>query len=160
MERYLLDSNVLIQSEHTIPFDVFPSYWKQLGILFESGEAILHEAVLAELKRVDDDLVPWFKNLDSVKPLKASQDVVDKYIEMCLWANNQSFDDVAVKAFTANTRADAWLCAEAFVLGLVLVTYERSSHSTHKIKIPNVCDAFGVSCISGYDFMRAQGFKF
>lgn len=45
VERYLLDSNIFIQSERYIPMDLFPSFWNELGKLFASGTAVLHQTV-------------------------------------------------------------------------------------------------------------------
>lgn len=66
----------------------------------------------------------------------------------------------ALREFKAESRADAWLCAEALASGLTLVTYETVSNSVKKVKIPNVCAGMGIRCIGGFDFMRAQGFRF
>ncbi len=160
MDRYLLDTNFFITSEQYIPFDIFPSFWSSLAALLESGEALIHESVMDELKRKEDELLPWLKSLNNVKPVKASQQVLDKYLEVCNWPASKNYDSNAIKEFTATDRADAWLCAEACVSGYVLVTYEKSSNSIKKVKIPNVCDAFGVTCIDCRNFMRKEGFKF
>jgi hypothetical protein len=160
LDRYLLDSNFFIRSENNIPFDVFPGFWTRLAELLELGEALIHESVVDELSRKEDDLLAWYKGLNNVKPVKASQDVLEKYLEICAWPASKAYDKTAIRVFTDDTRADAWLCAEACVSGYVLVTYETSSNSIKTIKIPNVCDAFGIACINGFDFMRKEGFRF
>lgn len=160
MAGSLLDSNFFIQSYHFIPMDIFPSFWKEIGNLLKSGEAIVHETVFAELKKHEDELAPWIKGLE-IEPMETSLDCISKYVELCEWArSSDTYTENAKRTFTDSGRADAWLCAEAFASGFGLVSYEVKSNSTNKIKIPNVCELLGVSCLGGFDYMRKQGFCF
>jgi hypothetical protein len=159
-ERYLLDSNIFITSEHQIPMDVFPSFWGEMGHLLESGTAVLHQTVFEELKRHKDPLVPWIRGLEGVKPFPSSQRTIDRYLEVCEWASQQDYTRLALREFKADSRADAWLCAEAWASDMTLVTYEAHSNSPNKVKIPDVCSGLGIKCMNGFDFMRAQGFRF
>ena len=160
MPRYLLDSNFLIQSEHTIPMDIFTGFWAKLAGLLETGDAVLHDTVYSELKVKKDDLVIWIDNNKKIKCMPTSGNALAEHLAMCSWAKRQGYTRDAVRDFSDPNRADAWLCAEAKVSGLSLVTYEKRGASIHKVKIPNVCDAFNITCINGYDFMRATGFAF
>lgn len=160
MERYLLDSNILITSENHIPRDIFESFWQELGGLFTSGVAILHQTVLDELKRRKDPLVEWAESLEDVQAMSATDATLERYLEVCEWADGQSYTPRALRDFKAETRADAWLCAEALASDLTLVTYEAASNSPNVIKIPNVCNGLGIRYVGGFDFMRAQGFHF
>lgn len=160
MERYLLDSNVFITSENHIPRDIFGSFWDRLGDSLESGVAVLHRVVLDELKRRRDPLVEWIESLESLRVMSATNETLERYLEVCDWADKQGYIPAALREFKAESRADAWLCAEALNSHLTIVTYEVSSNSRNKVKIPNVCDGLGIRYISGFDFMRTQGFRF
>lgn len=160
MERYLLDSNIFITSEHHLPQDIFEGFWRELGACLESGTAMLHQTVADELKRKKDPLIEWIEGLEGVEPMPATDDTLEKYLEVCAWADEQDYEPRALREFKDEGRADAWLCAEALASGLVLVTYETPSNSLKKVKIPNVCDGLGVRYIDGFDFMRTQGFRF
>lgn len=160
MERYLLDSNIFIQSEHNLPQDIFEGFWRELGSLLESGTAMLHQTVADELKRKQDPLVNWIESLNGIAAIAPSEEALEKYLEVCSWADGQGYESRAIREFKAESRADAWLCAEALASDLTLVTYETASNSIKKIKIPNVCTGMGICCINGFDFMRAQGFHF
>lgn len=140
--------------------DLFPSFWDELGRLLESGTAVLHKTVLDELKRHKDPLVDWIGGLSGVKALDAGQPTLEKYLEVCEWAENQSYTAQALREFESPTRADAWLCAEAWASGMTLVTYETHSNSRNRVKIPDVCSGLGIKCVGGFDFMRSQGFRF
>ncbi len=160
MERYLLDSNIFITSEHQIPQDIFEGFWHELGACLESGTAVLHQTVADELKRKQDPLVEWIEGLDGVEPMPASDKTLEKYLEVCAWADGQGYNPQALREFKDESRADAWLCAEALASGLTLVTYETRLNSLKKVKIPNVCEGLGARYVNGFDFVRAQGFKF
>lgn len=160
MDRYLLDTNIFITSEQHIPMDLFPSFWNEMGKLLESGVAILHQSVYDELKRHKDQLVPWINGLDGVKPLAAGEETIARYNDVCSWAEGRDYTKLAIREFETDTRADAWLCAEALASGMTLVTYETHSNSLNRVKIPDVCSGLGIECMNGFDFMRAQGFRF
>ena len=58
-------------------------------------------------------------------------------------------------------KADPWLIAKAMVTGAVVVTHESLvSDNTKKVKVPNICKQFGVSCINTFDFLRGTKAKF
>lgn len=160
MERYLLDSNILITSENHIPRDIFEGFWRELGDLLASGTAILHQTVLDELKRRKDPLVKWVENLEGVQAMPATDETLERYLEVCDWADKQGYKALALRDFKAGSHADAWLCAEALASDLTLVTYEVASNSPYRVKIPNVCEGLGIRYVSGFDFMRAQDFHF
>lgn len=58
-------------------------------------------------------------------------------------------------------KADPWIIAKASVLGATVVSHEsRLESTTKKVKVPNVCDQFGVSCISTFDLLRTLRARF
>ena len=160
MTACLLDTNLFITSEQHIPRDIFPSFWDRFGMTLQTGEAVLHKTVLDELEQRKDAIVPWLKSLNGVKPMQASSDTLEKYLEVCAWAENNGYTKEAIREFQSGSRADAWLVAEGAASGLAVVTYEKRSDTIKKVKIPNACEAFGVEWVSGFDFMRQHGFKF
>lgn len=140
--------------------DLFPSFWSEMGRLLESGVTVLHQTVLDELKRHKDLLVPWIAGLDGVKPFATSDEAIGCYNDVCAWAEDQTYTRLAIREFETDTRADAWLCAEALASGMTIVTYETHSNSANRVKIPDVCAGLGIECMGGFDFMRMRGFRF
>lgn len=67
--------------------------------------------------------------------------------------------DLAIAKETEKARflsgADPWLIAKAVVTGSTIVTHELAvpANST-KVKIPNICNKFGVSFIDTYDLLE------
>ena len=54
--------------------------------------------------------------------------------------------------------ADPWLIAHAIASGGKVVTQEtRAGENSQRVKIPNVCDAFGVESLNMYDMLRELG---
>ena len=131
-----------------------------MGELLASGTAILHQTVLDELRRHRDPLVEWVEDQDGVEVMPTSEDALEKYLDVCAWAESQSYTSRAVREFESEARADIWLCAEALASGLTVVTYETSSNSPNRVKIPDACAGVGVRCMDGFDLMRGQGFRF
>lgn len=161
MERYLLDTNVFIQSFNTLPIDIFPSYWAKLAETITSGTGIIHESVFNELKKHKDPLLDWMKSLEGLKVLKSSDKTLQCYLAVCSWAGKDGrYSAQALREFKRQGLADAWLCAEAVASGLVIATHETKSNSPNRVKIPDACAGVGAKCVSYYDFMRSQGFKF
>jgi len=67
----------------------------------------------------------------------------------------------ALAEFLDGSSADACLVAYALNQGIPLITYEKSEPgSKKKIKIPDVCIQFGVSCLSTIDMFRILGQSF
>lgn len=159
--RFLIDTNVLIQSSHTIPQDIFPSFWERLASSFVSGDAVMHESVFNELEAHKDELLDWMQERNQIACMSISKQAAMRYVEICEWANSShQYTAEAKRVFTDSARADAWLCAEADISGFVLVSHEKRSNSTSKIKIPNVCAEFGIDCVDGFEFMRRPKFRF
>ena len=54
--------------------------------------------------------------------------------------------------------ADPWLTAHAIASGGKVVTQEtRARENSKRVKIPSVCDAFGVETLNTYDMLRELG---
>jgi len=54
--------------------------------------------------------------------------------------------------------ADPWVIAHAMAEGAVVVTKEQ--FAPRRIKIPDVCQAFGVRCMDDFQFLREVGVRF
>ena len=160
MERYPLDSNIFITSENHIPEDMFPSFWARLGELLASGTAVLRQTVLDELRRHRDPLVEWVGGQGGVEVMPTSEGALERHLDVCARAESQGHASRAVREFESEARADTWLCAEALASGLTVVTYETSSNSPNRVKIPDACAGVGARCMGGFDLMRGQGFRF
>jgi hypothetical protein len=115
-----------------------------------------------EIDRGKDDLTQWANNdfrvwFESTKV----NDVLDAYREVIQWAMMQSqYTFAAKREFAEAENADAWVVAYAKAKGCVVVTQEKPApQSKRKVKIPDVCNAFGVMWIDTFVMMRRLGIR-
>ena len=157
----LLDTNLFIQWERFIPFDIFPSFWNELRGLIVSGEALIHTRVYNEIMVKKDPLSKWVDSIQNLTKVESSSGVLlPAYKKVISWAKSQNYTNRALKVFAKYSRADAWLCAEALVSGYSIVTFEKASNSPNKVQIPNVCDGLNISHMDGFEYVKSKGFRF
>ena len=72
---------------------------------------------------------------------------------------SQRYDPNQARKFLAV--ADPWLIAHAMASGGKVVTQEtRAGENSRRVKIPNVCDFFGVESLNMDDMLRELGASF
>lgn len=161
---YLLDANFFIQSYRVgFPMDVVPSFWIKLKELSYSKVIISIDKVKNEIYANDDDLTRWCKDNLPDFFFKDSSSAITSYSLVVQWANsklNDPYSQQAIDTFMESTEADAWLVAFAHINHMCLVTNEVSAITSKKsVKIPDVCNPFGVRSISPMDLFRELGVK-
>jgi predicted nucleic acid-binding protein len=138
--KYCLDANVLIQGWQKYYNPKFcPDYWKILIELGRNEEIFIPELVYEEITRTEDDLSKWLK--ESQIPIVSISEPVTNHIRKIL-------DDypLLVDNTKARSLADPWVIAHALNENATVVTKEEkvTALNSKKIKIPNVCDNFGI----------------
>ncbi len=75
------------------------------------------------------------------------------------WVQNHNQYTPAAKA-QFSSAADGWIIAYARVKGHVVVTHEQPAPgSKSKIKIPDVCDAFGMKYCNTFEMLARDGYQ-
>ena len=154
--QYILDANVFIEAyKRYYAFDLCPGFWRSIK---HYGA----QCVLASIDRVRDELQEG-QSLEDWKsqapePLFLPTDtaeIVAAYGEVIKWAQNQArFNGGARTEFAQGV--DAWLIACAKANSLTMVTHEQSAPKSQKrVKIPDVCKAFGIPCKNTFEMLRA-----
>ena len=87
--------------------------------------------------------------------LPHDQLMIDQLPVVAQWANSQRYTPAAVSTFLGC--ADFYIVAFALAHKYTVVTHERASESTKKLKIPDACVGLNVKCIRPYDMLRAEG---
>jgi hypothetical protein len=151
---FTLDTNILINLSRLYPRDIFASIWDSFEEAIGAGDVCICEAVLRELHRGGDDLHDWAKDLPGFVCPATDEELA-------------TVGEIAVAhpdwVRGAVNEADPFVIAHAKADGLVIVTEEgRKGPGTHdkNLKIPNVADEHGVTCMKFFDFMRGQGWQF
>lgn len=151
MQSYCFDTSSWVEAwTRSYPRDVFPSFWALLEPLIEGQAIVCPEDVVGELANKDDGLHRWAKSRSGlVYPMDSEQ-----------WEKSREIGRVFpkfLKEGSSKNRGDTWVIALARVTGRCVVTEEVPSEAPHKVlKIPDICDHYGVRWINLLTFMREQ----
>jgi len=160
---YLLDADVFIQAKRNhYRFAVCPGFGDFLLAQHQAGVIASIDRIKGEIEQGKDDLTAWVKRSASASFFLPTVDAAtgEKFGEMVAWAQSQQQFHAAAKAEFAGGN-DGWLVAQAEVHSCVVVTHEvYAPEVRNKVKIPNVCKAFGVECINTFDMLEALGARF
>ena len=92
--RYLLDSNIFIESNRTFyALDIAPSFWNKLIELSNENRILSIDKVFDELKRGKDDLFDWVvENLPKTffKSTLDSDELFAHYQSLIHWCNKSN----------------------------------------------------------------------
>jgi hypothetical protein len=151
--RYCFDTSALIECwTRYYPKDVFPGLWDKLADYAAHYAIVAPDEVRFEIEKKEDGLHEWVKGRPYLfAPLeedvqRAAAQILGSYPAL-------------VKASARRTEADPFVIGLAQVRGIPVVTAERGG-SEKTPKIPYVCGALGIRCLSVVDFIRAEGWQF
>jgi rRNA maturation endonuclease Nob1 len=160
---YVIDSSALIDMKRTYPVDVFPGVWSRLENLVENGRLIAPQEVLFELQKRDDELTEWVKEHDLMfkEPTATQINIVQQIL-----AKFPSFVKLNRKH-----DADPWVVALAYNLvkakqstinGTQLdpIVVAHETLDGNKVKIPYVCQNYGLQCIKAIEMFRKESWTF
>ena len=153
MNKYVFDSNVFINLHQRYPMDIFPMMWNVLERLVKEGTVISSQEVYDELLVGGDELVKW------VKKRKTS-----------FYATTPSIQEKARQILSSHrglieggkkmNSADPFVIALAMSTQRVLVTDESPTRNPLAPKIPDVCEAYKIPCVTFIEFAREEKLKF
>lgn len=160
---YVLDTNVFIEAhKRYYAFDICPGFWGWLSHRSTRSDIVSIDRVKEEIVGYRDALSEWAKDpaREDLFADTTEQAVSDAYKRVIAWVDrNPQFQPQAKSEFAAG--ADGWLMAYAIVHGSVLVTHEVYEPGIKKaVKIPNVCEEFGVRCMDTFAMLRQLQVRF
>lgn len=161
---FVLDSNFFIQAHRLhYPMDIVPGFWIKIKELADKGIIVSIDKVRDELTLNKDELTQWCE--DNLPPsfFKDTSVNIGEYVAISTWVNSKSahYTMAALNEFLDATEADAWLIAYAMANQTSIVTHETSEPNRRsKVKIPDACFPFGVSCLNTIEMFRYLGEKF
>jgi hypothetical protein len=139
--KYVIDTGSFIALKYVYPLDVFPGVWDLMSRLAQDGVIGSVDEVMEELKSQEDDLLKWAKKYKSIfLPL---DEQIQKHASAILAAHENLLDLKKRKS-----GADPFVIAAAVVNSSIVVTEEKPSGGPQKAKIPDVCKAHGITCIT------------
>src|SRR4051794_10413050 len=141
MGIYCIDTSSLIAAwQERYPIENFPSFWIKMDSLIAEGRLTAPIEVLNETKKRSDELHAWlearpsmFRELDEAIQVEASL-VIARFQRL-------------VAERKLRTSADPFVIALAKLEGIELVTDEKPTGNPNRPNIPDVCAAFGITCM-------------
>lgn len=125
----------------------FSGIWETLEKMISDGELISSSEILDELK--DEMLTNWaIQHRKCFLPLsKEIQDVTKQILKQ--------FPSLIQMKSVRNSNADPFLIATAIVKNGTVVTNEKPCNdNSSQVKIPNVCNAMSIPCITLQEFIN------
>mgnify|MGYP000866005461 CR=1 FL=1 len=154
--NYVLDADSLMRAKKQhYRFCFCPGFWEFLLAQHTAGRIKSIDKVKDQIKP-GDDLHAWVttKAPSNFFASTRSAAIANEYGKMMVWVNGQPYKQAAKSEFALATNADGWLVAYAKAHGLTVVTHEVPSNGINRVKIPNVCDQFGVDYCDTYDMLE------
>ncbi len=156
---YLLDANVFIAAKNLhYGLDFCPAFWDWLTANHSSGTVFSVEKVADEIQGGADDLSTWAAGLAPTFFLFPDASVLASLAAVSNWATGGQYEPAAISTFLQV--ADYYLVAQAHAAAHTVVTHERPSASTRRIKIPDACLGLGIKFMTPFEMLRRERARF
>lgn len=157
MRVYWLDTGFLVQNRRRFhPKPRVPKFWDWLEAQVDVGRFQMPERVYAEVIKGNDWLVKWAKARRDkglcVYPDQATQEqyrIIGDYIEGAKKYTDGPQKDKSLRG------ADLWVIAHAKAnpTHFVVSQEEKEKDGDVRVKVPSVCDHFGVTCYDTFKLL-------
>jgi hypothetical protein len=154
---YLLDANVLISAKNAhYAFDIAPGFWNWIIDANNRGVVYTVQEVVKEIQEGKDDLAAWITQRGSSIGIAPGSRTTPHLTATAQWATTCGrFSSAAVSEFLSV--ADLYLVAQARELRYSVVTHESlDPNAKRRIKIPDACQAVGVSYMTPWQLLRTE----
>lgn len=158
---YVLDSDVFINAKNRhYGFDIVPAFWEWLDQAHADGRVFTVTACADEVMAVADELADWMSTRRASMALAPAANDASSLQVVSEWAVGEpQYTQGAVAQFLGV--GDYFLVAQALSRGFTVVTHEEPAPLAQKrIKIPDACRGVGVSYMSPFQMLRAEGARF
>lgn len=161
---YIIDASSLIEFNRRYPIDVFPKLWRNVEDLINKGLLISPKEVFKEIARGDDSLKEWakkqkklFKELDE-RQIQIVKEILQKYPSLAKPDKDGPQADPFVIGLALSLSKDPQKTLIPTIKKRIIVTEEQLRGA--KIKIPFICQIYGIDCINIIEMFRTEGWKF
>ncbi len=114
---------------------------------------VAQDEVYREIGKKHDELSAWLKSRKHF--FREPTDEIQTCVRDILKTHSR------LLSVTKNrSGADVWVIAQACTVHGAVVTYEQWDRKRKNVKIPDVCSALGVRCLTFVEFLRECGIKF
>ena len=157
MPEYWIDTDAFIEAKNGLyALDVAPEFWAFWDRMNDAGRAASSMLVRDELLVGMDELAEWASERGATSMFVEPDEGTQVAFQEVAQHVSDRYEPNQARKFLAV--ADPWLTAHAIASGGKVVTQEtRAGENSQRVKIPNVCDAFGVESLNMYDMLRELG---
>lgn len=162
---FLLDTNCFIESSKTYyPFCYAPAFWDALIYGHRMEMIYTLSEVKKEILEKGDEIRDWIEqaNVPATFVQNMTDAGIQNYADMQKWVSRHPHFSPSEKSEFAEKRTDGYLVAHAKATNMVVVTQEKLiiDPNTTKIKIPNLCQQFGVKYTNLFDMLKQLNVRF
>lgn len=154
---YVFDSSALSALFRNYYREVFRSLWLGFDRLVDNNQIISTREALREIEDGPlEELRDWAKTNQDIfaTPVAAEGAFVSQIYSVSHFQHNIEMR----KLLNGGKLADPFVIARAGVANAHVVTTEKLKPGG--AKIPNICEHFGIECLTLEKFMRAEGWSF
>lgn len=161
-EIYVIDTSSLIRIKpEDYPHDIFVTLWSNMENLVKSRRLMSSKLVLEELKKKNDDIYKWakrneemFKEITTLEQTELVKQILKKFPSLIDPDGQVEADPFVI---TLALQKESQQTLDSFNKEKIVVTEEILQGN--KIKIPFVCQHFGIECINIFDLFRREGWQ-
>lgn len=154
---YVIDTNSFIVMGHYFP-NRFPSFWERFNRCVDDGGVISVREVFHELDNglARPHLRTWLDENRGIFLLPQPEET--EFVREIF--TSPRFQTLVRQKYMLTSRpvADPFVIAAARVKGACVVTEEARNDTA--IRIPNVCEYYGIECVCLEDLMEREGWTF
>lgn len=135
----------------------FPTLWRHFDELVNNGDVVSTREVLREIE--DGAVVSLRDWAAQNRELFTTPNADEGAFVAQIYAVQHFQQNIErQKMLRGGRNADSFVIAKAAVNGFTVVTMEQLRDNA--VKIPNICNHFGIPWVSLEDFMEAEGWEF
>lgn len=163
INQYIIDASSLIQLNRINPIDIYPTPWKNIELLAQSGQLFSPREVFNEVVQRTDALADWAKGQRKwFKEFTPRQCEIAKRVlnEFPSFAKGEGkFDaDIWIVAMAMDMQESFLSQQPISPVVIVVVTDEKIKGNT--VKLPFVCKHFHIESCSLFEWFRKENWRF
>lgn len=164
MRVYWLDTGFLVQNRRRLhPKVRVPKFWEWVEAQIEAGRFQMPERVYAEVIKGDDWLVRWARaRRDKGLCIYPDGETQKQYTIIADYVESGGKYKDGHQKDRSLSGADLWVIAHAKAnkSHFVVSQEDKEKVGDNRVKVPSVCDHFGVTCFDTYRLLEKLNARF
>jgi hypothetical protein len=154
---YVFDNSPLSTLFRNYYLGRFPTLWGKFDAFVDEGRLLSTREVLNEINGCSiTPLRDWAKNHGDIFATPTAEE--GTFVAKIFAVKHFQHNIEQKKLYKGGYNADAFVVAKAAVIEGTVVTMEE--HRPDAARIPNICEHFGIPCLSLEAFMEAESWEF